>query len=131
MSQHDDIDDARAALIDQRIGQAFDFLADVIEDARLLDVVPDGSRLAFRDVAIGEFRFRLAAYQAPDAGDGWSALVTGCHSASSEDGPKAHLPAATSLPRATEPVAFATGKTAVLALDALEAELRTLVTIPA
>lgn len=121
MSQHDDIDDAQAALIDKRIGYAFDFIGDVIDDPRLLDAIPDGSRLAFRDVVLGGFSFRLTAYLPPEARDRWSALVTGHCSIGSQD--EAEM--------APTPSAFTTGKTAVSALDVLEAELRMLMTIPA
>lgn len=121
MSRYDDIDDARAALIDQRIGQSFEFLGDVIDDPRLLDAIPDGSRLAFRDVALGGFSFRLTADQHPDTRDRWIALVTGRHGAGSEGETES----------SRKPDASATGKTAALALDALELELREFLTIPA
>lgn len=131
MNQYDDIDDARAALIDHRIGQSFEFLGDIIADPRLLDAIPDGSRLAFRDVAIGPFRFRLTAYRPPDARDCWHALVTGRHDADSQDESETPPnPPLIGRSGAAQPV-VATGKTATSALDALEAELRALVTIPA
>lgn len=50
MSYSDDIDDAQAALIDRRIGQAFAFVKDVIDNPQLLDEIPDGSELGFADV---------------------------------------------------------------------------------
>lgn len=121
MSQYDDIDDARAELIDQRIGQSFDFLGDLIDDPRLLDAIPDGSRLAFRDVVLGGFLVRLTAYRPPDARDQWTALVTGGRGADSRDQTES----------APKPGASATGKTAALALDALESDLRSLLTLPA
>jgi hypothetical protein len=131
MSQHDDIDDARAALIDQRIGQSFEFLGDVIEDPRLLDAIPDGSRLAFRDVTIRGVRFRLTAYQAPERRDRWGALVTGYSRAESRNGDSGHSAGdhARFAPAGSLPD-IQLGKTARPALDALEAELRALVTTP-
>lgn len=132
MSQHDDIDDARAALIDQRIGQLFDFLGDVIDDPLLLDAIPSGSTLAFRDVEIRGFRFRLTAYQAPGARDQWSALVTGYTKAGFGNEPETQpVENHTNPPPVTRLPGVQTGKTAKSAMDALEGELRGLVTIPA
>jgi hypothetical protein len=132
MSQHDDMDETRAALIDHRIGQSFEFLGDVIAEPRLLDAIPDGSKLAFRDVTICGDQFRLTAFQAPEAGGHWGALVTGHTQVESQVG--------TSTCSAKDRVKSAPvddlpdiqfRKSAQSALDALEAELRTLITIPA
>lgn len=132
MNQHDDIDDARATLIDQRISQAFDFLADVIDDPDVLETIPDGATLAFRDVAIRRYRFRLTAYRPPGSGEGWMARVTGYTRSGSRNGAKArpvengpHPPHGIGVPD------IQTRETAMAALDALEAALRDLVRIPA
>ncbi|MBA2598794.1 MAG: hypothetical protein H0V00_19405 [Chloroflexia bacterium] len=132
MNQDDDIDEARAALIDQRIGQTFDFLSDVIDDPKLLEAIPDGSKLAFRDITIRRYQFRLTASRPRDPAERWTARVTGYTKPGARHGTNAgavenpmHPPHGIPLPEAQ------TGATAPAALDALEAELRGLVRIPA
>ena len=66
MIDHDDMTPAQAAQIEKRIGQAFDFVRDVIDDRRTLEEIPNGSRLAFRDIVIQQTRIRLTAYPTND-----------------------------------------------------------------
>lgn len=77
MNEHKTIDPARAAVINQRIGQTFNFMRDVIDDPRLLTVVPAGSTLFFRDVEIPGLQIRLVAYRVPDTESRWAARMTG------------------------------------------------------
>jgi hypothetical protein len=62
MSDNDDIDSARAAQITLRIGQAFEFVGHAIDDPRMIEEIPSGSVLMFRDVVIGDTELHLAAY---------------------------------------------------------------------
>ena len=41
MSDSDDIDDAQATQIDQRLGQAFAFVRDMVDAPAVLDEIPD------------------------------------------------------------------------------------------
>jgi hypothetical protein len=132
MSHRDDIDEARATLIDHRIDQSFEVLGDLIAEPRLLDAIPDGSKLAFRDVSIRGDQFRLAAFQEPEAGGHWGALVTGYTQVESQDGAStcSAMDRGKSAPVDNLPdIQFR--KSAQSAVDALEAELRALITIPA
>jgi hypothetical protein len=76
MSVQRDIDDEQAAVIDQRIGQGFAFLRDVLASPAILDEIPSGSTLAYRDVAMGQGEVRLTAFRAPDSA-GWGVRVSG------------------------------------------------------
>ena len=76
MAGHDDIDEARAATITANIDRAFAFVADAIDDPRLLDLIPDGSKLVIREVWIDSRYLRLAAFL-PKEGAEWGARVTG------------------------------------------------------
>jgi hypothetical protein len=49
MSESHEIDDRKAALISKRIGRTFEFLEHVVDDPRILDEIPDKSRLGFPD----------------------------------------------------------------------------------
>jgi hypothetical protein len=76
MSGQRNISDEQAAVIDQRIGQGFAFLRDVLVGPSIMDEIPSGSTLAYHDVAIGQREVRLTAFCAPDSA-GWGVRVTG------------------------------------------------------
>lgn len=74
-----DLTPEQEATIDQRMGQAFDFLRDVLADPTILDDIPGGATLRFSEVTIGETTFHLTAF--PDEGaeffsPRWTARVT-------------------------------------------------------
>ncbi len=80
MSEHRTYTPDQEAQITQRIGQAFDFLSDVLADPSILDDIPTESTLHFSEVLIGDTVFHLTAY--PDAPTAywpvrWTARVTG------------------------------------------------------
>ncbi len=74
--QDDVIDEAGAATITANIERAFAFMADVIDDPRILELVPDGSRLVIGEAWIGGQHLRLVAFRLKDA-DRWGARVIG------------------------------------------------------
>lgn len=76
MSDHS-IDPERAALITRRMGQAFTFARDVIDAPSILDEIPDGSTLLFRDIEYHGEQVRLTAHPSPDRPGWWTARVTG------------------------------------------------------
>lgn len=76
MSDHN-IDPERAALITKRMGQAFAFARDVIDAPSILDEIPDGSMLLFRDVEFQGEQVRLTAHPTSDRPGWWTARVTG------------------------------------------------------
>lgn len=129
MTDHD-IDDERAALITKRIGQGFDFVRDVIDFPKILEMIPDKSQLLFRDFDIEGIDVRLAAYASPDRAGLWEARVTGptwlaremnrdqVTGSTDEDAPVAALGG----------VGPAIGHTAEDALDDLETRVRSSVT---
>ena len=72
-----DVDSVQAARITERIDQFFDFVRDVIDDPQILETIPDGSELAFRN-AVGEDQLiRMTAYLPKHPGARWGARVTG------------------------------------------------------
>lgn len=73
----DELTKEQIATIELRLDQAFAFFRDVVDDPAILEEIPGGSTLRFRDVTLGEEMIRLTAY--PDAGPTWSwtARVTG------------------------------------------------------
>lgn len=93
MTDHDEIDPERAALISKRIGQTFDFVRDVIDDPRTLQVIPSGSQLTFRDVEIDGHLFRLVAYRLPGAKERWAARLTGASPSAAAAGHGLMIPA--------------------------------------
>lgn len=112
MTDHHEIDPARAAQITERIGQVFDFVRDAIDDPRILEAIPSGSMLMFRDVLHHGQSLRLAAFLPKHPGAHWGARVSG------------PMPTAS----AGSPLLSVAGyDTSDAALDALEAELRTVV----
>jgi hypothetical protein len=58
MNGYNEIDTARGAQIDRRLGQSFALARDVIDDPSILDDIPDGSRLTFRDIALRQLQVR-------------------------------------------------------------------------
>ena len=122
----DDMTPAQVAQIDKRIAQAFDFMRDVIDDPRTLEEIPDGSRLAFRDVVIQQTRVRLTAYAAKDSPGYWIARVTGPALLAAEG--RSWRPPIETRGMAGKwgrpPTSPERGETAAAALDALEAKLR-------
>lgn len=75
MSDHS-IDPERAALITKRMGQAFAFARDVIDAPSILEEIPNGSMLLFRDVEYHGEQVRLTAHPSPDRPGWWTARVT-------------------------------------------------------
>ena len=115
MSDHT-IDPERAALITKRIGQAFAFARDVIDTPRMLDEIPDGSTLFFRDVEFQGEHVRLIAHPSHDRPDWWTARVSG-------PAPLASGARQWTSPRGRPETFLASGPTAKDALDALEQRL--------
>jgi hypothetical protein len=76
MSGQRDIDDEESRAIDTRLGQGFAFLRDVLADPSLVDEIPSGATLSYRDVAIGQGEVRLTAFRAPDSVR-WAVRVSG------------------------------------------------------
>ena len=105
-----DITPEQAAMIDQRLGQAFAFLRDVLNHPDILEEIPDGATLRHRDVVLPEsgLQVRLTAYRTQGTPH-WSATVTGISANA------AHKPVL--------PVMQASGATPEAAFDVLEAEL--------
>lgn len=71
------IDPARVVTIETRIDQAFAFAQDVIECPELLDDIPDGATLYFRDVVYEGITLRLTAHPNQSRPGWWTARVTG------------------------------------------------------
>lgn len=123
MSHLPDIDPAQAKVIDQRIGQGFTFLRDVLDRPGLLEKIPSGATLRFRDVALfqGQVLLHLTAYQTP-AMPAWAATITGGEGVPTRLG---HVETwHRHLPNGRRVSFHAAGETPEAALDALEAELR-------
>lgn len=76
MSDHS-IDPQRAALITKRMTQAFAFARDVIDAPVLLEEIPDGATLLFRDIEFRGEQMRLTAHPSPERPGWWTARVTG------------------------------------------------------
>lgn len=113
----DDLSAETVALIDQRLGQAHDFMRDVIDDPRLLTVIPDGSTLFIRNVEIPGRQIRLVAYKVPGSGHKWAARLTG--STKTDTGESGH---AIMIPASIE-----SDESAEAALDAFEELIHTIV----
>ena len=77
MNDSDDVNDAQAAQIDQRLGQAFAFMRDMIDAPAVLDEIPDGTRLFFRDVVWQGQQLRLTAHPSSERPGWWTARITG------------------------------------------------------
>jgi hypothetical protein len=122
MNRRPDSDETRPALINQRIGQGFAFLRDVLINPSLVEKIPSGATLRHRDVALDQAHIdvHLTAYQAP-AMASWTALVTGVDGSTPpvlrRSWPLNHW--------GWKHVTLdAAGETVVAALDSLEAKLR-------
>jgi hypothetical protein len=77
MTDRRDIDPEQAAQITERIGQTFNFVRDAIANPRMLEEIPSGSMLRFRDVFSEGQRIRLTAFLPKQPGAQWDARVTG------------------------------------------------------
>jgi len=77
MTAQRDIDPAEAAQITERIGQTFDFVRDAIANPRMLEEIPNGSTLGFRDILIEDQHVRLTAYRPKQPDAQWDARVSG------------------------------------------------------
>ena len=122
MTDRRDIDPAQAAQITERIGQTFDFVRDAIANPRMLEEIPSGSMLRFRDVLVEDQHVRLTAYLPKQPGAQWNARVSGPVT----DGMPGHsLEAGRRLPwiHGERYPTVAGYDTAEAALDALEAEI--------
>lgn len=117
MCEQNSIDPARAALISHRIGQTFSFMRDVIDDPRLLTLVPDGSTLFFRDIEIPGHQLRLVAYKAPGSAEKWAARLTGSTRSDADEAGHAIV-----IPASVE-----SDESAEAALDAFEELIHTIV----
>ena len=112
MSDRRNIDPEEAAEVTRRIGQAFDFAQDMIDDPSVLQQIPDGSTLRFGGVDVAGVHVRLTASRRSGIDQVWTARVTGC------SGPEAP----SSEPRGAHHLdleAVETGDTAEAALEAL------------
>jgi hypothetical protein len=128
MSHLQRIDPAQAAIITKRLGQAFDFVRDMLADPASLDEIPTGAELVFRDVQVGDVQFHLTAYVSPPGSNRWIARVTG-PAPYAEEGRTWRLP-----PEfvgkgmggkwGSPPTSPESGRSAEMALDALEEKLR-------
>jgi hypothetical protein len=118
MNEPHDIDEEQAAVIDKRLGQAFGFMRDVIDDPRTLEVIPSGSQLTFRDVEIADRRFRLVAYRLPGSEARWAARLTGSTKTGGETGHGFMIPAS-----------IESDVSAETALDAFEQLIQTIVAL--
>ena len=123
MNTRPDIDEVQAELIDQRIGQTFAFLRDVLANPSLMEKIPSGATLRHRDVALDQEQVvvHLTAYQAP-AMPAWAATITGTTS-----GPQRWKDITTwhnHRPNGQRMRFEAVGETADAALDALETQVR-------
>lgn len=107
MTDNYDIDPKRAAEIERRMSQAFNFLRDVIDAPETLEQIPDGSTLRFHDIVADGRQLHLTAAQRAKIDPKWTARVTG---------PTLQGDAQPPYPQAVE-----TGETAEAALGALAA----------
>jgi hypothetical protein len=71
MTDRRDIDPEQAAQITERIGQTFNFVRDAIANPRMLEEIPSGSMLRFRDVFSEGQRIRLTAFLPKQPGAQW------------------------------------------------------------
>jgi hypothetical protein len=118
-----DVDSVPAAQITERIDQTFDFVRDVIDDPRILETIPNGSELVFRDAVDQERSIRLTAYLPKHPGARWGARVSGVTSTATAGAPPPSETRATPDHGGGWP-SVAGFDTSDAALDALVAELR-------
>jgi hypothetical protein len=77
MTDRRDIDPEEAAQITERIGQSFNFVRDAIANPRMLEEIPNGSKLRFRDILCDGQGVRLTAYLPNESDAQWDARVSG------------------------------------------------------
>lgn len=77
MTEPDDIDDAQAREIDQRIRQAFAFIRDMIGAPTVLEEIPDQATLFFRDITWRGQLLRLTVHPSNEHPGQWLARVSG------------------------------------------------------
>lgn len=77
MSDHNAIDDTRAAQITERIGETFAFLHDVLDDPAILEEIPNEAEIDLRNVTIGEQAYHIVAYRSESDPERWIARTTG------------------------------------------------------
>jgi hypothetical protein len=131
MNEHNDIDDTRLAVSDERIGQGVPFLHDELADPSLMETIPPGSTVRHRDVPFAppRVRVRLTAYR-PPASPAWAARIAGVAGEPPiwtqgcecpvRDPHAWYVP----LPLGASVTGEVTGASAETALDALEARVR-------
>jgi hypothetical protein len=71
MKNSNTFSDAEVTQIDQRIGQSFAFMRDVLDDPSLLDEIPSGSTLAFRDIVLLRDYVRLTVFRPATSTADW------------------------------------------------------------
>lgn len=78
MSEQREYTPEQEAQITQRIGYAFDFLSDVLENPAILSEIPDGATLRFSEVVVNGVTCHLTAFRAKTPGEPaqWFARVT-------------------------------------------------------
>ena len=121
MKNSNTFSDAEANQIEQRIGQSFAFMRDVLDDPTLLDEIPSGSTLAFRDIVLLHDYVRLTAFRPATSTAQWKILLPTPQFAARLEG----------VPRSWDALPHqlrkSTWNSADEALDAFEAELRSTV----
>jgi hypothetical protein len=75
MKNSNTFSDAEVTQIDQRIGQSFAFMRDVLDDPSLLDEIPSGSTLAFRDIVLLRDYVRLTVFRPATSTAKWKILM--------------------------------------------------------
>ena len=115
------------ATVAANIGRAFDFLADVHEKPGVLDRLPDGATLAFRELDVYGHVYRLTAARAGGADAEWVATISGYSLTAGAQMFSRPVVDGRSTMHDLEAIVRtfrATGDTAEAALDALAAELK-------
>ena len=130
MKEHNDIDDTRLAVSDERIGRGCTVRRDGLADPSLMETIPPGSTVLHRDVPFAPPRVRvhLVAYR-PPASPTWAARITGIAGEPPiwtqgcecpvRDPHAWYVP----LPLGASVTGEVTGASAEMALDALEARV--------
>lgn len=76
MNEHRTFTQEEKTQISERISQSFAFLRDVLNDPAILEEIPSGSTLLFRDVVIGSITFHLVAHPDDEHEGRWIARIT-------------------------------------------------------
>ncbi|MDQ3695071.1 MAG: hypothetical protein M3464_15795 [Chloroflexota bacterium] len=92
MSNYEEVDDERAARIDQGFDDMHRFLRNLLDDPTPLQLIPDGSTLQFRTVRVDDDEMQLTAHRLPDSSGPWTARVTSCEIANSPVDASARVP---------------------------------------